>query len=672
MIQIILTTHILEPLQIILLFVVFALFIGVFIANRIILRRMHRHAKQSKFANQVMQEALKNSQNKVLQWHISEGYTTQLYGQMLPCDTISDEDWKRHVHPDDLLRALRFLHDLRDGKIKSADFNYRWNYEFDTKKTPRWGYLNNTSVAEYLPDHDLPVSIISTLTDETDIRQAHREEQILADKFKLLFEHSIVGMSFYSPDGWLLDSNKIMREVCHFDTDDSDAFFYQNNLFDLPPFSELIKRDQVEEFWVCYQSIIPERNIHDYLEIHLHPIYNDQGNIIYLAVSARNITEERELYLQNRLNDVQLRQANDEIKQYETELRYLMENCQMQPWRIKLKENTIEFYKDLTTIDKTFTLEQLHTVFYNQEDNFVRAMQNPVEVISKPISWIGQMHPVVSEKYKEPQWVVINSIPEYDDNGQLTGSFGIWRNIQGLMRKQEQLKRETERANDSGHQKSVFLANMTHEIRTPLNAIVGFSDLLQAMEQPEEKRELIRIIHNNCDMLLRLINDILVLSSVDSTGLELISERIDFSKEFDIICQSLAQRIEEPGVEFQKENPLPSLMVTIDNRRIQQVITNFVTNAVKNTHQGHIRVGYRVEEQTNGRNIYVYCEDTGSGIPEDAKARIFERFVKLNDFVQGTGLGLSICKAIIEKCGGEIGVESEIGKGSTFWFRIPI
>ncbi|MBR2113405.1 MAG: HAMP domain-containing histidine kinase [Prevotella sp.] len=672
MIQIILTTHILEPLQIILLFVVFALFIGVFIANRIILRRMHRHAKQSKFANQVMQEALKNSQNNVLQWHIREKYSTQLYGQMLPCDTITDEDWKRHVHPDDLLRALRFLHDLRDGKIKSADFNYRWNYEFDNKKPPRWGYFNNTSVAEYLPDHDLPVSIISTLTDETDMRQSQREERILADKFKLLFEHSIVGMSFYSPEGWLLDSNKIMREVCHFDTDDSDAFFYQNNLFDLPPFSELIKRDQVEEFWVCYQSIIPERNIHDYLEIHLHPIYNDWGNIIYLAVSVRNITEERELYLQNRLNDVQLRHANEEIKQYEIELRYLMENCQMQPWRIRLKENIIEFYKDLTTIDKTFTLEQLHTIFYNQEDDFVRAMQNPAEALSKPVSWVGQMHPVVSEKYKEPQWVVINSIPEYDEQGQMTGSFGIWRNIQGLMQKQEQLKRETERANDSGHQKSVFLANMTHEIRTPLNAIVGFSDLLQAMEQPEEKRELIRIIHNNCDMLLRLINDILVLSSVDSTGLELISERIDFSKEFDIICQSLAQRIEEPGVEFQKENPLPSLMVTIDNRRIQQVITNFVTNAVKNTHQGHIRVGYRVEEQTNGRNIYVYCEDTGSGIPEDAKARIFERFVKLNDFVQGTGLGLSICKAIIEKCGGEIGVDSEIGKGSTFWFRIPI
>ena len=236
------------------------------------------------------------------------------------------------------------------------------------------------------------------------------------------------------------------------------------------------------------------------------------------------------------------------------------------------------------------------------------------------------------------------------------------------MHKQEQLKRETERANDSGRQKSVFLANMTHEIRTPLNAIVGFSDLLQAMEQSEEKHELIHVIHNNCDMLLRLINDILVMSSADSTGLELIPERVDFSREFDVICQSLAQRVENPQVEFQKENPLPSLMVTIDNGRIQQVITNFVTNAVKNTHQGHIRVGYRVE----GSLLYVYCEDTGSGIPQEAQSRIFERFVKLNDFVQGTGLGLSICKVIIEKCGGEIGVDSEVGRGSTFWFRIPL
>ena len=667
MIQIILT-NIIHPLQAILLIAVVVVFIVVFVANRVIMRRMRKHTKRSEFISRVIRQALENRRNNVLLWNIKEKYSTQLYGNLLPGNTISDADWKKHVHPDDLDEALRCLHDLMNGKIKMADFYYHWNYEFDDSKPPRWGYFNNTSVAEYLPGSDLPVSVISTFTDETDIRQAEREDQMLADKFKLIFEESITGMSFYTPDGYLLDANKMMREICHFDIEENDAFFAQTCLFDLPPFNELVNRNNIEEFWVCCQTIIPERNIHDYLEIHLHPICDDIGKIIYISVAAHNVTQERELYLQNKLSDIQLRRANEEIKQYETELRYMMENCQIQPWRIKLKEGIVEFYKDLSTIDKTFTLEQLHAIFYNQDDDFVRAMLNPAEAISKPVLWFGQMHPVVSGKHQEPQWVQINSIPEYDDNGQLKGAFGIWRNIEGLMHKQEQLKRETERANDSGHQKSVFLANMTHEIRTPLNAIVGFSDLLQAMEQSEEKRELIHVIHNNCDMLLRLINDILVMSSADSTGLELMPERVDFSREFDVICQSLAQRVENPNVEFQKENPLPSLIVTIDNGRIQQVITNFVTNAVKNTHQGHIRVGYHVE----GSLLYVYCEDTGSGIPQEAQSRIFERFVKLNDFVQGTGLGLSICKVIIEKCGGEIGVDSEVGRGSTFWFRIPL
>jgi signal transduction histidine kinase len=666
-------TYIAQSLQAILLIIASALFIGALIANRVIRRRMRKHAQQTSYTNQLIQQALKNGHNTVLQWNIDDKYTTQIFGDMLPEGGISDEGWKSHVHPEDLPEALCHLHGLMQGKIKSGEFYYRWNTEYDNEKPPHWRYFSNTSIAEFLPGETLPVRVISTLIDETKARLAQIEEKELADKFKLIFEKSITGMSFYSPDGMLLDANENMRKICHFDNEKNDEFFSQVSLFDLPPFNEFFNRNHVEDFWACYQSIIPERNIHDYLEIHLHPIRDDQGNIIYLSVQARNVTQERELYMQNKLNDVQLRRANEEIKQYETELRYLMENCQIQPWRIKLKENIIEFYKDLTTIDKTFTLEQLHDVFYNQNDKFVRSMLNLAEAISKPLFWIGQMNPMVSGKYTEPQWVQINSIPEYDEEGNLKGSFGIWRNIQSLMHKQELLRRESERAKDSGHQKSVFLANMTHEIRTPLNAIVGFSDLLQAVEdQPDQKRELIRIIHNNCDMLLRLINDILVLSSVDSTGLELIYEHVDFSKEFDIICQSLAQRVEDPNVEFQKENPLPSLIVTIDNGRIQQVITNFVTNAVKNTHQGHIRVGYRLEENTSGKDIYVYCEDTGSGIPEEEQNRIFERFVKLNDFVQGTGLGLSICKAIVEKCGGEIGVDSEVGKGSTFWFRIPV
>ena len=200
---------------------------------------------------------------------------------------------------------------------------------------------------------------------------------------------------------------------------------------------------------------------------------------------------------------------------------------------------------------------------------------------------------------------------------------------------------------------------------------MGFTDLLPVIDSPDDKREMIRLIHNNCDMLLRLINDILVLSNVDANAMEIIVSEVDFAQEFANTCISLAQRVQEPGVEFQQVNPYESLKTYIDSGRIQQVITNFVTNAVKYTHQGHIQVGYRIEERNDRQGLYVYCEDTGSGIPKEKQDAVFERFVKLNDFIQGTGLGLSICKAIIEKCNGEIGVESEVDQGSTFWFWIP-
>ena len=219
--------------------------------------------------------------------------------------------------------------------------------------------------------------------------------------------------------------------------------------------------------------------------------------------------------------------------------------------------------------------------------------------------------------------------------------------------------------------KAAFLANMTHEIRTPLNAIVGFSDLLQEIDSAEERQEFIRIIRDNCDMLLRLINDILEASSMGQS-LAIHPLKVDLPSIFDDICQTLAQRVQEPGVEFIKDNPLSDYPATLDRGRLQQMLTNFVTNAVKYTHQGHIKVGWRSEEREGIDGIYFYCEDTGAGIPQDKQASVFERFVKLNDFVQGTGLGLSICKAIVDKCGGHIGVTSEgEGHGSTFWFWIP-
>ena len=251
-----------------------------------------------------------------------------------------------------------------------------------------------------------------------------------------------------------------------------------------------------------------------YLEISVHPIYDEDGQLMYLSVTANDITEERNMYLNVMENDARMQKMNESIKNYEAELRYMLEASNMQTWRISLDRNVLEFYSGLNTVERSFDLKQIRKIFVDQEEDFVKALSNPEEALREPLVYVGQMHPLVTQNNTEPQWVQINCIPEFDKNGQLKGAFGVWRNINDLMHKQDLLRQETQRAKESGEAKSLFLANMTHEIRTPINAIVGFSEVLSMLTTSEEKKESIQIIKNNCDMLLRLVNDILTASSL--------------------------------------------------------------------------------------------------------------------------------------------------------------
>ena len=228
--------------------------------------------------------------------------------------------------------------------------------------------------------------------------------------------------------------------------------------------------------------------------------------------------------------------------------------------------------------------------------------------------------------------------------------------------------REREKAEEANRLKSAFLANMSHEIRTPLNAIVGFSTLLANEENLEERQEFIKIIENNNELLLQLINDILDLSKIEAGTLEFIYSDVDVNSLLTEIEQSSRIRNRHPEIQISFEERLPQCVIHTERNRLTQVINNLLTNAMKFTTRGSIRFGYRQE----GNRLRFYVKDTGCGIPADKIDSVFGRFVKLNNFQQGTGLGLSICKTIVEKLGGEMGVESKEGVGTLFWFTIKV
>ena len=622
-----------------------------------------------------MMMALDISGNHVMCLDLQKNNVYDLHGKALFGNNVGIEVCYNYIHPDDCEGFRTFIERLANGTDKEAECRYRWNYNYTGKGEPDWHDLHNVAIAEY--EDGKPVNIISTITDETEPKRKEREIEQLSDRYKTIFENSIIGLSFYTPDGWLVDANRIMRKICNFDSDEGDEFFGKMNLFDMTPFNEVLDRNHPEEYWACSLSIVPERNMHVYLEISIHPIYDNDGKLMYIAVSANDVTEERNMYLNVMENDARMQKVNETIKNYEIELRNMLEASRMQTWRVSLDRDIIEFYSGLNTVVRSFNLSQLQSFFVDQNTPFVKALANPAEALKEPLSYISQMYPVVTQTTTELQWVTINCIPEFDKDGRLMGAFGVWRNITDLMRKQDQLRQETQRARESGQMKSLFLANMTHEIRTPINAIVGFSEVLSALSTAEEKKEVIQIIKNNCDMLLRLINDILTASSLESGHVSIEPVEVDFAKSFNEWFESLRPRVQEPGVEFLKDNPYPTLTIKIDAERVSQVITNFLTNAVKYTHQGHIKLGYRLEKRSVNRQqregLYIYCEDTGDGVDQEMQSKIFERFYKVNDFIQGTGLGLSICKAFAAACHGDIGIFSEgKGKGSTFWMWIPL
>ena len=649
---------------------IIAIIIG-FLLSRLIRNRVKNATNRSADINSMMSQALKMGSLHVTEYDIEKDQFRNIHGTMPLEDGMSSDEMFNRLPQEIREESRRRNNMLITGESNLWAFTRRIN--LGTEEKPEWHFLQGNAVPE--KENGKTRYIVYSMKDITREIEEERINSETGNKYMKMFETNLIAMSYYDKDGTLIDINEKMKQLCEFNAE-GEKFFRQLQLFNAPLVKEQFDPKSNVEFHVCQKMHYSEINVKKYIELRVCPTVDNNGEIRYYVVTARDITAERQMYLEQRKHEEEIQRTNEAIIRYENQLNYLLENSNMFIWSYDLTQDIISYTRTSLQKEYSETLEEFFLGISDAERR-KKALEDIHTCVKAGRPYNAIHYYDYTPVENRPVWYSINGIPKYDKEGHVVSYFGIARNITKLMETQKQLKEETVRAEDSGRMKSAFLANMTHEIRTPLNAIVGFSDLLPVVDTKEERLEFIRIIRNNCDMLMRLINDILEASNMGQ-ALAIETREVDFATAFDDMCQTLAQRVQDSGVEFIKDNPYKTYITVLDLGRVQQVLTNFVTNAVKYTHEGHIKVGYRHETRVTkddlgeADGLYFYCEDTGVGIPQEKQAKVFERFVKLNDFVQGTGLGLSICQAIADRCNGHIGVNSEgEGKGSTFWMWIP-
>ena len=672
-----------SPAAIYISLVVLLAVVVLLLLNRLAKNRATQATRRKLDVERMMLQALSMSNYVSIEYDGTSGRFFNKHGHMIPDEGATRQEIHEHIHPEERSRLRTLLAQMLSGITTSAELDLRWlpygkelpaNGSIDSAE---WENLRGHIIAETDVSRHARRIICTVKIVSEEVRQEQENSQ-MASRYSNIFETSVVAMSFYTKDGWLIDINRQMCELCNIDGP-AEKFFRESNLFDTPYFHDDYAPGSRHEFHVCQHMHYADLNLDRFLEIRIKPILEDDGELAYYTVTVRDITDERNISMEQRRHDNELQSAYSQISTYEAQLHYLLEHSEMWVWISDVASKKIVFTRSLSQEDFAVSFDEfLEGLLPEKREEALQAF-GYLEGVDRNFNATFEFH--ASPIGHCHQWLSSSGIPLYRKDGSVKGHFGIVRDVTRLMQTQAKLKEESRRADESGKLKSVFLANMTHEIRTPLNAIVGFSDLLQMIDDQNDRREFIRIIRNNCDMLLRLIDDIIEASNMNQGPIAINSQEVDFAVAFNDICQTLAQRVQEPGVQFIVDNPYQQFVTCLDKGRMQQVITNFTTNAVKYTHQGHIKVGWRYAERTKAgttddttaqKGIYMYCEDTGTGIPKEKQASVFERFVKLNDYVQGTGLGLSICKSIAERCGGQIGVDSEgEGHGSTFWIWIP-
>ena len=538
-----------------------------------------------------------------------------------------------------------------------------------------WGYMGIDMVRTQRSWSNVDYQCFSSLANIISICIELRKSELQAKEDRLALDNSEkilrniyknlpAGVELYDKDGYLVDINDKELEIFGL-SDKNEALGV--NLFDNPNIPLEVKERLRAKEDVNFSINYDFSKINQYVDSRRNGIINLTTKVTALYDSQNRFIN----YLFINIDTTETTNAYTKIQEFENLFLLIGDYAKVgfAHFNVLTRDGYAQdtWYRNLGEKEGT-PMPQVIGVYAHVVPEDQAVLKNFVGEVKTGKATSLRKEVRVCRENGKYTWTSINvMVRDYRPQDGIIEMLCINYDITPLKETEQKLIIARDKAEELDRLKSAFLANMSHEIRTPLNAIVGFSSLLAETDSRNERQEYIKIVQENNELLLQLISDILDLSKIEAGTFNFVYTNVDVNETCAEIIKSMSMKVSK-GVELIFEEPLPECYLYTDKNRFTQVISNFINNALKFTQQGCITLGY---EQVSHQKIKFYVRDTGMGIPEEKQKSVFERFVKLNTFVQGTGLGLSICKSIVSQMGGEIGVDSTEGIDSCFWFTHP-
>ena len=608
---------------------------------------------------------LNTSKVRIWIYHVASRAVTPLDEKGNPMPTRPSVDFFRQTTPSDFERLSNALASISSQKEEHVTLNIIGKDEASDTE------LRNFTVDLSVSRRDKeghPTDIIGTRSDTTEdrLKQKQAKENML--RYQAIFNSAMIDMVVYDENGIIIDMNEkawmafrgkkeeilsskisvsqvLGMEV---DLDTMEPIYltqiYHNNSDDKRVLNMFLKRSEM------------------YYELKLVPVRDNQGRLLSIYGTGRNVTEVAKSYTNLQKNIQLLQEANIQMGKYIKNIDYVLQNGNLRIVTYSPDTHTLNIYSETDHVQyeltQTRTIELTDEEYKKKAQRLLNAMDNLTAAsIKTTVKTSLRIHGM-------PLYLHLSFIP-IDSEGGVTGYFGICRDVSEIKATEEELERETIKAQEVETLKNTFLRNMSYEIRTPLSSVVGFAELFETEHAPEDEAVFITQIKESASTLLKLINNILYLSRLDARMIEFKPKPIDFAAVFETRCQAAWFNYKKPDVTYSIDNPYNHLVVEVDDQAIGTVIDQIIANAAQNTISGQVRTRY----DYTGDNLVLTFQDTGNGIPESMLDRIFDRFMSTDG--HRTGLGLSICQEIISQMNGKITIKSGEGEGTIVWVSIP-